>query len=77
MAPGIEDADDRSAPARTGDAHPARLSDLPAPYAAVIEGLAEGISDAELAERAGVDPSALPAFVRVAIAKLLDTDENA
>ena len=55
----------------------AQIGRLPAAYAAVLRGILEGVPDAQLAERAGVDPSALPAFVRVAIAKLLDTDENA
>ena len=59
------------AEAAAPDAAREELRRLPSAHAAVLRGLAAGASDRELAELVGVDPAALPAFLRVALAKLL------
>jgi hypothetical protein len=49
---------------------------LPATYLRVIEGVTEGVDDATLAARAEVEVSAVPALVRLALAKLLEVQES-
>jgi len=46
-------------------------AELPAAYVAALESIAAGLSDAEVADRTGVDVSAVPALVRLATARLL------
>jgi len=43
---------------------------LPLPYATALRLRDAGIADEVIAERIGVDPAALPTFMRVAEAKL-------
>ncbi|MCU1496627.1 MAG: hypothetical protein JWM47_580 [Acidimicrobiales bacterium] len=44
---------------------------LPQPYRAALAGVAAGDDDLALAASAGVHPAAVPALVRLALAKLL------
>jgi hypothetical protein len=46
------------------------LERLPLPYATALRMRDAGIADAVIAKRVGVDPDALPTFMRVAEAKL-------
>jgi hypothetical protein len=46
------------------------LQRLPLPYATALRLRDAGIADELIAERVGVDPAALPTFMRVAEAKL-------
>ena len=45
---------------------------LPVTYLRVIEGVTEGVDDATLAARVEVEVAAVPALVRLALAKLLE-----
>ena len=47
------------------------VSRLPRAYVTTLELVSEGATDAEVAERVGVDAAAVPALVRLATAKLL------
>lgn len=48
------------------------IRQLPPSYVVALECIANGDSDDDLAERVGVDLSAVPALVRLATAKLLE-----
>ena len=60
------------------DAHrPESLQRLPLPYATALRMRDAGIADEVIAECVGVDPDALPTFMRVAEAKLAAASEQA
>lgn len=52
------------------------LQRLPVPYATALRLRAAGIDDQVIAERLGIDPAALPTFMRVAEAKLAAASED-
>lgn len=56
---------------------PAVVRALPEPYREVLAGVVAADDDVALAARAGVDPSAVPALVRLALAKLLAAQDAA
>jgi hypothetical protein len=54
----------------------ASLQRLPVPYATALQLRDAGIDEDVIAERVGVDPDALPTFMRVAEAKLAAASEE-
>ncbi len=47
---------------------------LPEPYVVALEGVLAGLTDAELAERVGIDAAAVPALVRLTTVKLVEIE---